>query len=234
MKKFIYSIVKTNKKVWGKKSVYGKYINQKSVTSAAYKTLLDYNLTVFPNNLLQITKAEKIRVLQNSKARLLAEGVYASSYFDGKWYIVYDDTLSRQMYRLVIAQELGRIFLGHPMYCNGFGYSFIQTPFGNEQAAKFAIELLVPTCLFCNMKNKRVNNLVKYFNISKELAKVSIARFLDAFISDKPLCEGDEAYELINNARYKSRRRNRKIQRVIGNATSIIRKRQDVAIYNHS
>lgn len=125
--------------------LYGKY---KGLRDASWNTLIDYGISELPVRPSVIVRASGIALLKDKNAQILAPGALGYSICQlNRWYIVYKDTLCTELARVVIAHELGHIFLGHelsqPAYCRMFNPRNEQ----EQEAEMFAIRLLAPACV---------------------------------------------------------------------------------------
>ena len=112
--------------------------------NAALQCLVDCGISSLPVDAKGIAKANNIKVIKNINVDLLAEyesGAYYYDYETGKRFIVYDDKLTLEWQRFVIAHEVGRGLLKHER-------TFEQIkPHCEKQADAFAIRLLAPSCV---------------------------------------------------------------------------------------
>ena len=155
--------------------VYGAYAN---VRDSSWRVLLDYSVRSLPVNIVGIACASGISIIKNSEVNELKSTEVGASILDGeKWYIVYDDTVSKERIRFTIAHELGHIFLGHPLRL-GYHARTIDTdkPETEKQADMFAIRLLAPACVIWGLGLHTAEEIQKYFNISYSAAKVRASR----------------------------------------------------------
>lgn len=127
--------------------IYGIY---KNVRDASWQCLIDYLISALPVDVLKIANAAGITVRKNSDVGMLAGGESGKSVFDterDEWYIIYDDETSKARRRLIIAHELGHIFLGHELLGDSPRRTFEKSPDFESQADAFAIRLLAPACV---------------------------------------------------------------------------------------
>lgn len=155
---------------------YGIY---KKVRNAAWKVLIDNEISSLPVDLSKIAQNNEITILKNSDVGELREGEDGISIFDGEnWFIVYDDTLESIGYkRLVIAHELGHIFLGHPLY-SGI-HSQVATagkPKEEIEADTFAGRLLAPACVLWGLNLHITEDIANVCKISKKAAQARAQR----------------------------------------------------------
>lgn len=155
---------------------YGIY---KKVRNAAWKILIDNKISSLPVNLSKIAENNGITILKNSNVGELREGEDGISIFDGEnWFIVYDDTLESIGYkRIVIAHELGHIFLGHPLF------SRVHTQPGSTgkpreetEADTFAGRLLAPACVLWEINLHTSEEIANVCKISKKTAQTRAQR----------------------------------------------------------
>jgi Zn-dependent peptidase ImmA (M78 family) len=155
--------------------VYGAYAN---VRDSSWRVLLDYNVHSLPINTVSIACASGISIIKNSEVNELKSTEVGVSILDKKkWYIVYDDTVSKERIRFTIAHELGHIFLGHPLKL-GYHARTIDAdkPETEKQADMFAIRLLAPACVIWGLGLHTAEEIQKYFNISYSAAKARASR----------------------------------------------------------
>lgn len=126
--------------------IYGKY---KNARNAAWRCLIDFNISELPVRPSLIANAAGIKVIENSDVHELAPHESGVSIFDGsQWYIVYDDENTNQRCRFTIAHELGHIFLGHELIKGYHARKFDTTkPAIEQEADVFASRLLAPACV---------------------------------------------------------------------------------------
>ncbi len=125
---------------------YGVYT---ACRDAAWRCHLDFNIRRLPIKLLFITRLADIRVICNSEVNELRCGeVGASIYANGRWSIVYDESMSMCKSRMVIAHELGHILLGHEYKYSDYRFFGENRKLKSEyEADMFAIRLLAPACV---------------------------------------------------------------------------------------
>lgn len=156
--------------------IYGKY---KDARNAAWQCLIDYNVTSMPVSVLDIAKSAGIRVVKNSKVKWLLPNESGISIVVGsKWFIVYDDSNSRQRYRFTVAHELGHIFLGHKLKKRGNLTQTIKDSesFAEQEANIFASRLLAPACVIWALGLKTANEISYVCDISHTAAEFRAER----------------------------------------------------------
>ncbi len=91
-----------------------------------------------------------IKVVRNSSVNELRSSERGASICsEEKWYIIYDDTLPHYEARMVIAHELGHIFLGHKYKLDEYRFDTNSNKKLNieKEADMFALRLLAPACV---------------------------------------------------------------------------------------
>lgn len=126
---------------------YGRY---KNIRNSAWQALIDFNVSELPVNLIKIAESANIKIIPNSNCHILKNNqVGLSICSNNKWYIIYDDTNTKERCRFTIAHELGHIFLGHSLNASGM-YRTVGTankPEEEQAADMFAIRFLAPACV---------------------------------------------------------------------------------------
>lgn len=156
-------------------NIYGKY---STIRNASWQVLLDYNINSLPVSLTPICKSSGIKLLKDSDAKILNVGEYGVSIKQGNtWYIIYDDTDTRQRIRFTVAHELGHIFLGHDLL---YGYhtrkSNLVKPETETAADMFAIRLLAPSCVLWGIGAKTSEDIAIACDISITAARIRAQR----------------------------------------------------------
>lgn len=157
------------------KSIYGAYQN---VRDSAWQVLLDYSIRSAPINVAKIAYSSGITILKNSEVGELKSDEAGASILDNdEWFIVYDDTNSKERSRFTIAHELGHIFLGHPLKAGYHARTIdISKPETERQADMFAIRLLAPACVAWGLDLHTPEEIQQIFNISYTAAKARAER----------------------------------------------------------
>jgi len=148
---------------------YGKY---KNARNASWQCILDYNINILPVKVTDIiNKSDNIRLVKNSVAKILCNGISGITIVDNdKFIIVYKDTDNSKRCRFTIAHELGHIFLGH-MIVNQTTYRTFAVQNDTESAANvFARDLLAPACVLHELKALTAEEISRLCNISLEAA----------------------------------------------------------------
>ena len=130
---------------------YGKY---KNVRNAAWRCLIDYNVTELPVKVFKIAEMSGIKVIENSEVNgdnKLSSGELVKSLFEnGNWYIIFDETKPRCLCKFTVTHELGHIFLGHETKDGQYRRTInITKPEEETEADMFAARLLAPACVIC-------------------------------------------------------------------------------------
>lgn len=159
------------------KMIYGKY---KNARNAAWQCLIDYNVTSLPVSVLQVAKLAGIKVVKSSRTAdlLLKNEIGASIIINKQWYIVYNDSCSRQRCRFTVAHELGHIFLGHELKKRGnLTKTFKDSgSFAEQEANIFASRLLAPACIIWALGLKTANEISAVCDISHSAAEFRAER----------------------------------------------------------
>lgn len=165
-------------------NAYGAY---KNVRDSAWQVLLDYDVRSVPVNVVNIACSSGISIVKNSEVNELRSSEVGASILDGdKWYIVYDDTVSKERIRFTIAHELGHIFLGHPLKLGYHARTIdIDKPETERQADMFAIRLLVPACVVWGLNLHTPEEIQEVFHISHAAAKARASRMEVLYERDK-------------------------------------------------
>lgn len=158
--------------------VYGRYKNSRN---AAWQCLIDYKISSLPVNVVKIASAAGIKVIKNSTVPMLrSDEIGLSIAIDNQWFIIYDDTTSRQNSRFTIAHELGHIFLGHDLQG---GVSFRRSGLNKPKPAKeseadiFASRLLAPACVLWGLEISCAEQISHLCDISLQRAQIRYKRF---------------------------------------------------------
>lgn len=155
--------------------IYGKY---KNVRDAVWQCLIDFNVIELPIDIVKIAKVLGIKVIKNSIVNWLEpdeSGVTVIQ--DVQWYIVYDDTQSKQRCRFTIAHELGHILLGHTLKNGRHARTFdLSKPEIETEADVFASRLLAPACVLWALDLHTPTGIAKLCDISYQAAEIRAKR----------------------------------------------------------
>ncbi len=152
--------------------MYNYYGIYTSCRDAAWRCHLDFQICRMPVKLTPIAKQAGIRVHRNSTVNELRRYELGASIFaDGSWHIVYDDRLSSEETRMVLAHELGHIFLGHE-------YKYAEHRFAGgskkllseSEADMFAVRLLAPACVLHELGQLDAHSIKKICEIPYRVA----------------------------------------------------------------
>lgn len=164
---------------------YGRY---KNIRDSAWQVLIDYNINVLPINVIEIAKKADIKIIKNKECHLLTgKEIGLSIYIDGKWYIVFDENLSKERSRFTIAHELGHIFLGHSISNKG-KYRIAgrnNKPEEEKEADMFAIRLLSPACVLKGLDLHTAEEISEACCISMQSAAYRAERMKILYERDK-------------------------------------------------
>lgn len=180
---------------------YGFY---QKARNASWQVLLDFDIRSLPVNILTIANRSNITVVKNSIAHELEENEAGLSVLErNRWYIVYDDTNSKERSRFTIAHELGHIFLGHPL---NFGYHARTTskrkPKTESEADVFASRLLAPACVLWGLDLHTPEEISKYCGISLSAAQIRADRMKILYERQKFLTSPLEKKVFVNFKEY--------------------------------
>ncbi|MCH5315763.1 MAG: ImmA/IrrE family metallo-endopeptidase [Eubacterium sp.] len=126
---------------------YGRY---KNIRNASWQALIDFNISQLPVSLKNVASQANIKIIPNSSCNILNDNqIGLSLSIDDEWYIIYDDTCTKERSRFTIAHELGHIFLGHSLTDSGMFRTVgtINKPEEEQEADMFAIRFLAPACV---------------------------------------------------------------------------------------
>ena len=140
---------------------------------------IDFRSKKLPVDVMDIAKSAGIYVVRDSEAGVL-NGEHGRSYYrNGKWMIVYNDSLPEPTERFTIAHELGHVFLGHPMtrqkYMKTAGIQY-KTKTSEAQANSFAERLLCPACVIWAIELESPEAIASFCEVDISVAKRRHAR----------------------------------------------------------
>lgn len=157
---------------------YGVYGIYSGIRNAAWRCLIDYQISALPVNVKAITKSAGIRVLKNSKVGELIGDESGVCIFDAEqdvWNIIYDDECTIGRRRFIIAHELGHIFLGHEILDRSSGQS-VRRPKSETEADMFASRLLAPACVLWALDLHTAEEIDKVCDMSMAAARARAER----------------------------------------------------------
>ena len=180
---------------------YGRY---KNARDSAWQVLIDYNINSLPINVVSIATSAGIKILKNSIVRKLTKGEIGISVWDSnKWYIIYDDTMSKERARFTIAHELGHIFLGHPLKDSYHARTInIDKPRVETDADIFASRLLAPACVLWGLNLHTPEEIKEACGISYQAAELRANRMRELYERNKFLISPLERQVYNNFADY--------------------------------
>lgn len=156
--------------------IYGVY---KNARNAAWKCLIDFKVNALPVDLQHIASKANIRILRNADIHVLQPSESGLSLYDGQqWFVVFDETDSRQRRRFTVAHEFGHIFLGHALReDNRFARTFVKDkPVYETEADIFASRLLAPACVLWALNLHTAEEIADVCNISITAAQIRAQR----------------------------------------------------------
>ena len=171
---------------------YGIY---RRVRNSAWHCLIDFKVNRLPIDVVGIARSAKIHVVKNSLVNDLEAGERAKTYNDaGRWTIIYDDRLSTEQARYILAHELGHIFLGHELqHAKYVGKQEVkQTPAAEKHASAFAVRLLCPACVLWRMNLHTADEIARYCRIEPALAAARAKRMKELYERNKFLTDETE------------------------------------------
>jgi len=153
--------------------MYNYYGIYTACRDAAWRCHIDFSVKTLPVRLVPLAHMAGIRIIKNSDANELNKDEEGASLFlNGQWVIVYDDTLDIPSARMVIAHELGHIFLGHEYKYSGCRFVCGDSKLKSEREADlFAIRLLAPACVLHELGIIRAEDISVLCDIPKAAAK---------------------------------------------------------------
>lgn len=180
---------------------YGRY---KYARDGAWQVLIDYNINSLPINVASIATSAGVKILKNSIVQKLTNGEIGTSVLSGdKWYIIYDDTMSKERARFTIAHELGHIFLGHPLKDVHHAQTIdTDKPRIETDADIFASRLLAPACVLWGLNLHTPEEIKEVCNISYQAAELRANRMRELYKRNKFLTSPLERQVYNNFADY--------------------------------
>lgn len=164
--------------------IYGIY---KNARNAAWRCLIDFNVSELPVKPSLIARAAEIKVIKNSAVHELAPHESGASLLDGaQWYIIYNDENTRRRCRFTVAHELGHIFLGHELRKGYHARTFdTSRPAVEQEADVFAARLLAPACVLWALNVHTAEEISALCDISNAAAQVRAERMETLYTRDK-------------------------------------------------
>lgn len=155
--------------------IYGKY---KNARDAAWRCLIDFNITSLPVKILGITKILDIKIVKDSEIRKLSPKESGKSYLvNDQWHIIYNDAEPKQRCKFTIAHELGHILLGHDLKNGDYTRSFeLSKPEEETEADIFASRLLAPACVIWALDLHTPEEIAQLCDISNQAAEIRAER----------------------------------------------------------
>ena len=145
--------------------IYGIY---KNIRNAAWLCLIDNGISSLPVDVLKIATSNGIKLVKNSTVGMLAGNESGACYYNynsKEWFLVYDDEATSGRRRMIIAHELGHIFLGHELINES------KAKRAEQEADAFAARLLAPSSVLWGLNIHQAEEIEKICNISKAEAK---------------------------------------------------------------
>lgn len=143
------------------------YNNYKTARDAAWRCLIDCQISSLPLKLSLICRHYNIDIIKNSdldidsKARLTENQRGKCVSIDGRFYIIVNDTDIFSAQRYTIAHELGHLII----------------PTRNEyEAERFAIGILAPACVLWGCDVHSAEDIAKMCDISQASARIRAER----------------------------------------------------------
>ncbi len=148
---------------------YGVY---STCRNAAWQCQKDFDICRLPVKLKSAANRAGIRILRNSVlGELRGNESGAGIYHDGKWYIIYDDTLDSPQSRVIIAHELGHILLGHEYKYSDLRFEKSEKKLKCEREADmFAVRLLAPACVLHELGATTADEIARLCDIPRGIA----------------------------------------------------------------
>ena len=173
--------------------LYGQY---KNVRDAAWRVLIECNITALPVSVSLIANHYGIKLLKNSlvpnEYKLNEQELGCTILTDNKWYIIFDNKLPDTTNRFTIAHELGHICLGHLLENQQqfeIEYrTFLKRNIEEQSADMFSARLLAPACVLWGLNLHTPEEIQHRCNISWSAAvnrakRMTILYKRDLFLS---------------------------------------------------
>lgn len=153
----------------------------KQVRDAAWKFLIENNVTELPVNLTKICQNNGYHLLLDSKHMFLGDNDRGATFLRGEqWHIVLNTSDDIPSQRYTLAHEIGHIYLVHPLcnekYGRTFGTQTIPKSDIEYQAERFAIDILAPACVLWGLNLHTAKDISEACNISMQSAQIRAER----------------------------------------------------------
>ena len=164
---------------------YGTYQN---IRDGAWQCLIDHKIDSLPVDILKICRESGFHIIKNSKVGILLPNERGRSYNDGNtWHIIYNDEVPVEVSRFTLAHELGHILLYHET--KSVEYSHLRRidpkPISEQQADKFAIRLLCPTCAIYGLELQSAEEIARFCKVDIKVAAKRAERMKKLYQRDK-------------------------------------------------
>lgn len=137
----------------------------KHTRDSVWKCMIECGADRLPINLAEICRHFNIKIIKNSTLdinRLKSNEHAVNIFIRGKCYIIVNDSDTIQTQRFSIAHEIGHIFMGRSS--------------GEQEAEKFAMNLLAPACVLWGLDIHKRKEIAEICGISEETAKKRATR----------------------------------------------------------
>lgn len=161
----------------------------KQTRDAAWRFLIDNNITSLPLSFSDICRANNIKLLRYIGNDYFADDERGITFIkDGQYNIIVNGADSLQVQRYTMGHELGHIFLGHLQ--NGQMHTRISGTRSDPkapmeyQAERFAMGILAPACVLWGLDLHSPKDIAKVCYISIEDARYRADRMRDLYKRD--------------------------------------------------
>lgn len=121
------------------------------IDDAVYQTLIDCEISELPISVSKLCGKMGVVPIKNSVINTLNGENGVSINENGIWYIIYDDTQTDETARFTIAKQIGVIL-------------------SVEDADRFAMHILTPTCVLRGIGAKEANDIAKLCKVNYSIA----------------------------------------------------------------